>query len=359
MKLNWRNTLFLTLTPIAALIWTPFDLVAHGWSWGLLLMLVVAFSISNMSITCGYHRYFSHRSYDCHPLIHFLYVIFGSGAFQGSVLEWCRDHRRHHRSVDTDRDPYSIQKGFFYAHVGWMFYKNPDESTDPFPPDLAAQKILQIQHKYYALFSTAVGFGLPLLIGAACGAGWRGLLWGGVLRVVLTQHSTFCINSLAHTLGRRPYSEGLSARDNWFASVLTFGEGYHNFHHMFQADYRNGIRWYQWDPSKWWIRALAFVGLAKKLKKVAATEILRARLARDQSVMVAKGACYDTVESLKTKMLDAQHRFTELKLQLRKKREVSQQQYRQWRIEAKQAKMEFRLACRQWAMQLRQCQIPA
>ncbi|HVQ24839.1 MAG TPA: acyl-CoA desaturase, partial [Planctomycetota bacterium] len=112
---------------------------------------------------------------------------------------------------------------------------------------------------------------------AAFGNPWGFLLWGGLIRVVLGHHTTFLVNSLAHTLGHRPYEPAFSARDSFVTALLTFGEGYHNFHHRFQADYRNGMRWYHFDPTKWFVWSLARVGVTRDLSRTPPAAIERAR----------------------------------------------------------------------------------
>jgi stearoyl-CoA desaturase (delta-9 desaturase) len=123
-----------------------------------------------------------------------------------------------------------------------------------------------------------MNFGLPLLTGWLSGAFIEMLLLAGVLRLVVSHHVTFLINSLAHLWGSQPYSDGNTARDNGIVALLTYGEGYHNFHHMFAHDYRNGVRWWQWDPSKWFINAMRWLGLARNLKRVPGLKIARALL---------------------------------------------------------------------------------
>lgn len=367
-RLLWHNILFMTLNPLAALILAPWYIMTHGFSWGLLAFLIVTYTISNMSITCGYHRYFSHRSYNAHPLIEFCYIFFGAGAFQGSVLQWCSDHRRHHREVDTDNDPYTITKGFWYAHMSWMFRKDPHPEATKYPKDLASKPFVQFQHDYYPYVATFMGFIVPGLVGWALGFGfWGGAIIGGSFRIFLSQQSTFLINSAAHTFGRQPYTDTNTARDSWIMSVLTFGEGYHNFHHFFQADYRNGIRWFEWDPTKWFIRSLAFVGLATKLKTARKEEILKARLAMDEKLLVMRGANLERVAQLKERIVEAQARMRQLRedyLQAKKnfqakRRQMSGQMRAMWKeelaklkamrkAEIRLAKNEFNSAYGQW-----------
>lgn len=349
--LLWHNVLFMTVTPVVAAILTPIYLYTHGSSWGLWIFFCVCFAISNMSITTGYHRLFAHKSYEVHPFIEFIYIFVGAGAFQGSVLQWATDHRRHHREVDGDADPYSINKGFWYAHVTWMFRKDPN--FDGYAKDLSQNKFIAFQHKYYPLVATLFGFILPGLMGLLFGFGfWGGCIIGGALRIVLTQHSTFLINSAAHCFGRQTYNDKHTARDSIIMAFLTFGEGYHNFHHSFQADYRNGARWYHWDPTKWWIRMLAFIGLAKRLKRAQKEEILKTRLAMEERFLIAKGASLERVQSLKLRIVEAQARIKILRETYRNKKRDYAERGRNWRklmrAEIRMAEIEFKSAYGQW-----------
>jgi stearoyl-CoA desaturase (delta-9 desaturase) len=150
-------------------------------------------------------------------------------------------------------------------------------------PDLKRDKLLAFQHKHYALLALGSNFGIPALVGWALGDMWGALLLTGVARLVFSHHFTFFINSLAHMWGSRPYTEENTARDNAMLALVTFGEGYHNFHHIFAHDYRNGVRWWQWDPTKWLISSCSFIGLARRLKRTPAFQIQRALLAMQLS----------------------------------------------------------------------------
>jgi stearoyl-CoA desaturase (delta-9 desaturase) len=318
MPLIWHNILFMTLNPLVALIFTPIYLMHHGLSWGLVAFLAITYTISNMVITTGYHRYFSHRTFNAHPAIEWLFVFIGAGSFQGSVLAWCTDHRRHHREVDSKDDPYSRSKGFWYSHFWWLFRKDSHPEAKAYPKDLTKSKAIMFQHNYYPLVATFVGFIIPGLIGWACGFGfWGGALIGGSLRITLSQHSTFLINSAAHTWGTRPYTDKNTARDSFVLAFLTFGEGYHNYHHFFQADYRNGIRWYQWDPTKWLIRGLSTLGLASKLKKARREEIFKARFAMEEKLVLEQLARGQHAPSFSERAAALRVRITEAQARLR------------------------------------------
>lgn len=273
------NIAFLTLTPVigiaGTLAWTFF----HGFHLWMPLLAVTMYLLVGMSICAGYHRFFSHKSYEASPIVQVFYAIFGAMAAQNSILWWSSAHRVHHKYVDNDWDPYNIKRGFWWAHFLWIFYKN-EEKPNSFEnaPDLMQNPIVMWQHRWHKQIMMIVGFGLPTLIGAMFGDPVAGLLWGGFLRIVIIHHTTFFVNSLAHSLGKPVYNEAVSARDNWAVALLTLGEGYHSFHHRFPADFRNGIRWYDWDPAKWFIRALRWSGLATSLRETAPPQIEQARM---------------------------------------------------------------------------------
>jgi len=243
-------------------------------------MFALMFIASGLSITLGYHRLFAHLSFKAKWPIKFLTAVFGATALENSVLEWCSDHRRHHKHTDEDDDPYNIQRGFLYAHMGWILLR-PIGGDWPLTNvnDLKKDSLLRWQHKWWGPIGIFVGFGLPALIGFLVGGGigaLAGFLIAGVARLVMVHHMTFFINSLCHTIGTQPYSKRCSAKDSWLMALFTFGEGYHNFHHEFQHDYRNGVKPWQFDPTKWMIWFLSKLRLASGLRKVSNKNILLA-----------------------------------------------------------------------------------
>ena len=266
--------------PLAALLLVPLWGLHYGYSaaqWGWALAFLY---LNGLGITGGYHRLWSHRAYDAHWALRLCFALWGVGALQKSILVWAADHRRHHRHVDdNERDPYSAGRGLWFSHMGWMLRQYATNAEDfSNAADLQRDPIVRWQHRHYVAITTFMNAGLPLLLGLALGDVIGTLLLVGLLRLVVNHHVTFFINSLAHYWGSRPYTDGNSARDNGFLALLTYGEGYHNFHHIFQSDYRNGVRWYQWDPTKWLIAACARLGLARNLKRVPEFRIQRALL---------------------------------------------------------------------------------
>ena len=280
-QLIWVNTLMFVLTGLAAVTLVPWYGLASGYSVGAWIAFGVLVIFNEMSITAGYHRLWAHKTYDGNIAVRLFSVIFGTMALQNSVFVWASGHRTHHLHVDdNERDPYSAGRGFWFSHIGWMLRDYPSGRPNLSNiPDLKKDPLLAFQHKHYVALAVGTNFGIPMLIGWAIGDFWGTLLLAGFLRLVVSHHFTFFINSLAHMWGNRPYTDANSARDNGVLAVLTFGEGYHNFHHLFAHDYRNGVRWWQWDPTKWLIASLKFVGLAHGLKRTPAFQIQRALLA--------------------------------------------------------------------------------
>ena len=201
-----------------------------------------------MSITAGYHRLWSHKAYDANPVVRFVLAVGGAMALQNSILHWCSDHRVHHKFVDQNgKDPYSAKRGFFFSHIGWMLrdYQAQRYSDYSNCKDLQKDKIVMWQHNFYLPIVIATNFGIPMFLGWLNGDILGMLLLAGVFRLVLVHHVTFFINSLAHIWGKQPYTDKNTARDNGILAFFTFGEGYHNYHHIFEYDYRNGIKWWQ------------------------------------------------------------------------------------------------------------------
>jgi stearoyl-CoA desaturase (delta-9 desaturase) len=275
---DWINIVFLMLTPILGIPVTALYTWKIGFEPWMLWLCVGMFTVIGLSVCAGYHRFFSHKSYECSPAVQAFYAFFGAMAAQNSILCWSSDHRVHHQYVDKDWDPYNIQRGFWWAHFLWVFYKPATPKTFANVPDLERNPVVRWQHRWYRAILLLGIFGIPTAIGALYGHPLAGLLWGGFLRVVITHHTTFFVNSLAHYVGKRNFNARVSARDNWVLALVTFGEGYHSFHHRFPADFRNGVRWYHWDPAKWLIQGLKAVGLASELRATAAPMIEGARL---------------------------------------------------------------------------------
>jgi len=288
-KVNWITSSFLIGTFVLSLTAVPVYLWFFGIDWFQIALFFAMFAACGFSITLGYHRLYSHLSFQAHWSVRLFVLIFGAAAFENSALLWACEHRTHHKHVDHDEDPYDISKGLFHAHIGWLLFK-----LSPPPPfdnvsDMKRDPLVMWQHRNVQYIGAFVAFIFPAILGFFWG-GWSAALGAfliaGVARVVFLQHCTFCINSLCHYIGSRPYSSKCSARDSWIMAVFTFGEGYHNFHHEFQHDYRNGVKPWQFDPTKWIIWTLSKAGLATKLRTVPSEKILLSELAEAQRQLV-------------------------------------------------------------------------
>ena len=311
-KVNWLISSFLIGTLFLALTAVP----AYVWFFGIdrfqVILFFVMFFAIGFSITLGYHRLFSHLTFQAHWMIRLFTLVFGAGAFENSALLWACEHRSHHKHVDHDDDPYCISKGLFHAHIGWLLFK-----LDPGPPfdnvtDLQKDPLVMWQHRNIHWLAALVSFVLPTVIGYAWG-GWHSALGAfliaGVARLVVLQHCTFCINSLCHYIGSRPYSSKCSARDSWLMAMVTLGEGYHNFHHEFQYDYRNGVKPWQIDPTKWLIWTLSKLRLVQKLRRVPKEKIMLAELMEAQRQLEAKLATPGLAEAAAACFASAYHRL--------------------------------------------------
>ena len=276
------NALVFIVTGAIAFVGVPLWAAYIGFDAVEIITAVVLFYFTGMSITAGYHRLWSHKTYDANIVVRVVLAIGGAMALQNSILHWCSDHRIHHRYVDdNDKDPYSARKGLWFAHIGWMLREYQSHRYDDYRncKDLQKDSVVMWQHKYYLPIVLISNFGITGFLGWLNGDILGMILFAGVFRLVMVHHVTFFINSLAHFWGRQPYTDKNTARDNGVLAFFTFGEGYHNYHHIFEYDYRNGIRWYQFDPTKWLIRGLAYMGMTYNLRRVPEERIEKARIA--------------------------------------------------------------------------------
>ncbi len=261
--------LLFSLVTAGALIGVPAFGFIYGYTWLDWTMFGFLYVVSGLGITVGYHRLMAHRSFTCPNWVKAALLIAGGWALQNSALKWAADHIRHHAACDGEADPYNAQRGFWYSHCGWLFYGN-QRTDEKYATRLRQDPVVMWQHRYYLPILLS-GLALTFVVGFLYGGWISGLgcfMLAGVGRTFAVLNSTFCINSICHLWGSQPHSHTDSSRDSWWVSLLTFGEGYHNYHHTYQSDYRNGPRWYNFDPSKWFIFTLSLVGLASSLRTV-------------------------------------------------------------------------------------------
>ena len=232
-----------------------------GISWQAVAICVTLYWLRMFAITAGYHRYFSHRSYSTSRLFQFVLAVLAQSTAQKSMLWWAAKHRHHHLHSDTEQDVHSPRhKGFFYSHVGWIFFRQHDGTDLVKVADFAAFPELRWLHRFEQ-FPALVLAALCFMI-----AGWSGLVVGFVWSTVMLFHATFCINSLAHVHGRKRYVTGDDSRNNWLLAFFTMGEGWHNNHHACQSSARQGFRWWEIDLTFYILKALSFAGVVWDLK---------------------------------------------------------------------------------------------
>ncbi len=311
--IRWTPLLVLGIPPLISITLVPwygfnFGYDLFEWVWFLGLM-----TFCEMSITAGYHRLWSHKAYQANPLLKFIYALGGACALQNDCLTWASDHRRHHLYVDdNEKDPYSAGLGFWYSHFAWMIrdYESTREDLSNVE-DLLKEPILVWQRKYYLALMLIMNIALPVAIGYYHGNIVSSLLLLGFLRLSLSQHFTYLINSAAHMWGKKEYDPSQTACDNSFISLFTFGEGYHNYHHTFAWDYRNGVKWYHYDPTKWLIKLCSWIGLTSNLRYCSAYRQEKTRLEVQYQIALEK--CEELVHPSKWRQqLETEyHQFVE------------------------------------------------
>jgi stearoyl-CoA desaturase (delta-9 desaturase) len=225
-------------------------------TWSAVGLCVALYAVRMFGITAGYHRYFAHRAYKTSRAFQFVLAWLGGAAMQKGPLWWAGHHRQHHKHSDTEDDPHSpVVRTLWWAHVGWVisgrFGRIPVEQIK----DFARYPELRLLDR----FNWVPGLALAGLCYAVGGLG--GLVWGFLVSTVLLYHGTFLVNSACHLWGTRRYATADRSRNNWWAALLTLGEGWHNNHHHYQSCARQGFTWWELDVSYYAIRALAAVGI--------------------------------------------------------------------------------------------------
>jgi stearoyl-CoA desaturase (Delta-9 desaturase) len=245
------------LTVVAGIAWL-------GWSWSGFALAIGVYYLRMLVVTAGFHRYFAHRSFSTSRIFQFLLAVGAQTAGQKSVLWWACHHRWHHKYSDTDRDVHSARvRGFWYAHMGWLFAGEFTETDLKMVPDLAKYPELRWLDKgpIQLLPTFALGMAFLLLGGA------HALLWGFFASLVLLWHGSFSINSFAHKFGSRRYATSDDSRNNFVLALLTCGEGWHNNHHHYAGSARQGFFWWEVDLTYYMLRGLAAVGLVWDLRQ--------------------------------------------------------------------------------------------
>jgi stearoyl-CoA desaturase (Delta-9 desaturase) len=304
--INWVNTIFLATLTFFSIIGALLALLYSTVTWPTWVLAGCFFVAAGLGVTAGYHRLFSHKTYTAPWPIQLMFTLLGSATLTGSVIEWSADHRNHHRYTDTKKDPYNIKQGFWYAHIGWILTRDYSKRDLDNVDDLQAIWFLRLQDREWLGLTVSImtGLLLPMAIASLWGEAMGGLFIAGGLRIIAGHHAVFCINSICHVFGKSNYSKQISARDSWVTALFTLGEGYHNYHHQFPLDYRNGIKWYHFDPSKWLIFAFSKVGLASNLHRIPNYRIIQARVEAHQSELQTQQS-HPLLERLQESILQA------------------------------------------------------
>jgi stearoyl-CoA desaturase (delta-9 desaturase) len=288
------------LITLAAVALPPVALAFAIWlSWGTafrmtdLLLLLVGYVLTAMGITIGYHRLYTHRSFEAAAPVAWTFGVLGSMAVQGPLLWWVTTHRCHHQYSDREHDPHSPHaarregvfgwiSSFLHAHVGWLFSREAHGSTARYAPDVAADRRAQAISRLFPLW-VVLGFAIPAAIGGLVSGTWTGallgFLWGGLIRMFLVHHITWSVNSVCHIWGWQTYRSGDHSRNNPAMGILAMGEGWHNNHHAFPASARHGLEWWQFDISWIVIRSLSAVGLVSSIRLPGDQRMLEKRVA--------------------------------------------------------------------------------
>ena len=251
---------FIVIVPFVGTIYAMAMLWNRWVTWLDVALMLALYVVSGLGITIGFHRLLTHKSFETKPWLKRLFLIAGCMAVEGDPITWASTHIQHHAHSDGDDDPHSPLEGLWHAHVGWIFAHRNNIAV--YGTWLKKDRdVVWVANRW--LIWVALGLIIPTLI-----AGWSGLLWGGLVRIFLTHHVTWSVNSICHTFGRRDYQTRDASRNNFIVGLLAFGEGWHNNHHAFPRSAFHGLRWWQIDLSAYLIRALERMGLAWNVVRV-------------------------------------------------------------------------------------------
>ncbi|OGJ56666.1 hypothetical protein A3D88_02720 [Candidatus Peribacteria bacterium RIFCSPHIGHO2_02_FULL_52_16] len=299
MAETWQKirVLFLVVLPLAAVVaaivlfWNQY---VHAKD---LLLLALFYVPTTLGVTIGYHRMLTHQGFESNRLVRLMFLILGCMACEGTPLDWAATHIKHHAHSDDDGDPHSPLHGFWHAHMGWLFSKKNFADAKTYAPHLLDDPVTMFVDKYsWVWFLLTVS--LPFLLG-----GWTGLIWGAGVRIFLTTHVTWSVNSVCHTFGKREFETTDESRNEWIVGLLAFGEGWHNNHHAFPRNAFHGLRWWQVDFSGLLIRALERLGLIWNVQRVAEPML--------ESHKVNALKRFDAVKTIRAQLLDMLHHAQE------------------------------------------------
>jgi stearoyl-CoA desaturase (Delta-9 desaturase) len=274
----------ITVLPFIGLFLVGWQLWDNALNWSDIIVFAIVYPICGLGITVGFHRLLTHRAFKTKPWLRFTFAAMGSMAIEGPVISWVADHRKHHAFADQPGDPHSPHvdhghglrgalRGLFHAHLGWLFIHTDRANKERYAPDLMKDPVVAYVDRTFFIW-VLVGLALPFLLGWAIGgtllAGLTGLLWGGLVRMLVLHHVTYSINSLCHFFGRRDYPTDDESRNLAWLAPLSFGESWHNNHHAFPTSAHHGLRWWEVDFSALVIRGLEKTGLAWDVQRPSA-----------------------------------------------------------------------------------------
>ncbi|XP_036450782.1 stearoyl-CoA desaturase 5-like [Colossoma macropomum] len=278
----WRNVVLMALLHTGALYAVLLIPRAHPFTW---IWTYVCFIITALGVTAGAHRLWSHRSYKAKLPLRIFLAAANSMAFQNDIFEWSRDHRAHHKYSETDADPHNAKRGFFFAHVGWLFVRKHSDVIEKGKrldlSDLLADPVVIFQRRHYKISVVVMCFLLPTLVpwyfwGECI---WNSYFLAAILRYTISLNVAWLVNSAAHMYGNRPYDKNINPRENCLVSFGAIGEGYHNYHHTFPFDYAASELGLRFNPTTCFIDLMCWFGLASDRKK-ATSEMIKARRLR-------------------------------------------------------------------------------
>jgi stearoyl-CoA desaturase (delta-9 desaturase) len=264
-----------TVVPIGLVGFAAWQAWGGALHWPDLVVMAFTYLLTGLGITVGFHRLFTHRSFKTSPAMRGVLAALGSAAVEGPVIEWVANHRKHHRFSDQPGDPHSPHvdrgsgwrgalAGLYHAHIGWIFGGGALAEEERYAKDLLADPVVRFVDRTFLLWvaaGLAVPFGLGVALTGTVVGGLTALLWGGAVRMFCLHHATFSINSLCHFFGRRRFDTDDESRNLVWLALPTLGEAWHNNHHAFPTSARHGLRWWQLDPSAWFIAGLQRLGL--------------------------------------------------------------------------------------------------
>src|SRR5256884_2438301 len=253
--------LVVVVLPFLATLFAIWLLWQRAVNWTDIALLIAFNVLAGLGVTVGYHRMLTHRSFQPHPVVKFIFLVLGSMAVEGPALEWAATHIKHHAHSDRDGDPHSPVEGFWHAHMGWMFNRS---FADPnvYCRNLVKDPIVVFVSHTFFLW-VILSLAIPFAIG-----GWTGLLWGGLVRIFITHHITWSVNSVCHTFGKREFETRDQSRNEWIVGLLAFGDGWHNNHHAFPRSAFHGLHWWQFDLSGYIIQTLERLGLVYDVYRI-------------------------------------------------------------------------------------------